>query len=71
MSVVEVEQYFVTRNASDFLHMVVFREHNLLRDDPASEPKGWIRGKTRIGPILEVTTTFQYFKFESKFEFSL
>ena len=33
------------------------------RDDPASEPKGWIRGNTRIGPILEVTTSFQHFKY--------
>ena len=33
------------------------------RDDPASEAKGWIQGNTRIGPILEVTTTFQHFKF--------
>ena len=31
--------------------------------DKASEPKGWIRGNTRIGPILEVTTSFQHFKF--------
>ena len=27
------------------------------------EPKGWIQGNTRIGPILEVTTSFQHFKF--------
>ena len=64
MSVVEVGQYFVTRNASEFLlHTVACREYTLPRDDPASEPKGWIRGNTRIGPILEVTTSFQHFKF--------
>ena len=64
MSVVEVGQYFVTRSASEFLlHTVACREYTLLRDDPASEPKGWIRGNTRIGPILEVTTSFQHFKF--------
>ena len=64
MSVVEVGQYFVTRNASEFLlRSVACREYTLLRDDPASEPKGWIRGNTRIGPILEVTTSFQHFKF--------
>ena len=54
MSVVEVGQYFVTRNASEFLlRLVACREYTLPRDDPASEPKGWIRGNTRIGPILE------------------
>ena len=64
MSVVEVGQYFVTRNASEFLlKTVACREYTLPRDDPASEAKGWIQGNTRIGPILEVTTTFQHFKF--------
>ena len=63
MSVVEVGQYFVTRNASEFQHTIACREYTLPRDDQASEPKGWIRGNTRIGPILEVTTSFQHFKF--------
>ena len=58
MSVVEVGQYFVTRSANEFLlKTVACREYTLPRDDPASEPKGWIRGNTRIGPILEVTTS--------------
>ena len=42
MSVVEVGQYFVTRNASEFLHTVAFREYTLPRDDLVSEPKRWI-----------------------------
>ena len=67
MSVVEGGQYFVTRNASEFLlRTVACREYTLLRDDPASEPKGWIQGNTRIGLILEVTTSFQDFKFGVK-----
>ena len=38
MSVVEVGQYFVTRNASEFLlRSVACREYTLPRDDPASE----------------------------------
>ena len=63
MSVVEVGQYFVTRNASEFQDTVACREYTLPRDDKASQPKGWIRGNTRIGPVLEVTTSFQHFKF--------
>ena len=64
MSVVEVGQHFVTRNASEFLlKSVACREYTLPRDDPASEPKGWIQGDTRIGRIWEVTTSFQHFKF--------
>ena len=64
MSVVEVGQYFVTRNATEFLlRTVACREYTLPRDDPASQPKGWIRGNMRIGPVLEVTTSFQHFKY--------
>ena len=32
------------------------REYTLPRDEETSEPKGWIRGNTKIGPVLEVTT---------------
>ena len=30
----------------------------LPRDEDSSEPKGWIRGNTKIGPLLEVTTIY-------------
>ena len=63
MSVVEVGQYYLTRNASEFVFSIACREYTHPRDDPASKPKGWIKGNTRIGPILEVTTSFQHFKF--------
>ena len=32
------------------------REYTLPRDEEASAPKGWIRGNTKIGPVLEVAT---------------
>ena len=49
MSVVEVGQYFVTRNASEFLlRSVACREYTLPRDDPASEAKGWIQGTREL-----------------------
>ena len=63
MSVVEVGQYFVTRNAGEFKQTVACREYTPPRDDKASQPKGWIRGNTRIGPVLEITTSFQHFKY--------
>ena len=61
MRVVEVGQYFV----GDFrhFHSVACREYTLPRDDPASQAKGWIQGNMRIGPVLEVTTSFQHFKY--------
>ena len=34
------------------------REYTLPRDDKSNDPKGWIRGNTKIGPVLEVTTSY-------------
>ena len=64
MRVVEVGQYFVTKDIGDFrqFHSVACREHTLPRNDPASQPKGWIQGNMRIGFVLEVTTSFQNYK---------
>ena len=28
------------------------------RDEKSSDPKGWIRGNTKIGPVLGVTTSY-------------
>ena len=60
--VVEVGQYFMTKDTGDFrqFRSVACREFSLPRDDPASQPKGWIQGNMRIGPVLEVTTSCQY-----------
>ena len=64
MRVVEVGQYFMTKDTGDFrqFRSVACREYTLPRDDPASQPKGWIQGNMRIGHVLEVTTSFQYGK---------
>ena len=64
MRVVEVGQYFITKDTGDFkqFRSVACREHTLPRDDPASQAKGWIQGNMRVGPVLEVTTSVQYGK---------
>ena len=64
MRVVEVGQYFISKDTGDFrqFRSVACREYTLPRDDPASQPKGWIQGNMRIGPVLGVTTSFQYGK---------
>ena len=31
---------------------VACREHTLPREEPASQPKGWIQSNTKIGPVL-------------------
>ena len=61
MRVVEVGQHFMTNDTGDLRQFrpVACREYTLPRDDPASQPKGWIQGNMRILPVLEVTTSFQ------------
>ena len=61
MRIVEVGQYFMTKDTGDFrqFRSVACREYTLPRDDPSSQPKGWIQGNMRIGPVLEVTTSFK------------
>ena len=65
MRVVDVGQYFITNDTGGFRHFrsVACREYTLPRADPASQSKGWIQGNMRIGPVLEVTTSFQYGKY--------
>ena len=60
MRIVEVGQYFMTKDTGDFrqFRSVACREYTLPRDDSASQPKGWIQGNMRIGSVLEVTTSF-------------
>ena len=38
-------------------HAVACLEYTLPRDDESSQPRGWIQGNTKIGPVLEVTTS--------------
>ena len=59
LTVVEIGQYFMTKDTAEFSQFtdaVACRECTLPRDEDASEPKGWIRGNTKIGPVLEATT---------------
>ena len=50
MRVVEVGQYFVTKDTGSLTQFrsVSCREYTLPRGGPASEAKGWIQGNMRI-----------------------
>ena len=59
LNVVEIGQYFRTKDTADFSQFtdaVAYREYTLPRDEEASQPKGWIQGNTKIGPVLKVAT---------------
>ena len=61
LTTVEVGQHFMTKDTeefSQFTKSVANREYTLPRDEQSSDPKGWIRGNTKIGPVLEDTTSY-------------
>ena len=52
LNVVDIGQYFTTKDTAEFSQFtdaVACREYTLPRDEEASQPKGWIRGNTRVG----------------------
>ena len=62
LTTVDVGQYFMTKKTVKNSHNLqnqwqACREYTLPRDEKSSEPKGWIRRNTKIGPVLEVTTS--------------
>ena len=64
--VVEIGQYFMTKNTEEQFFARACREYTLPRNDESSQPKGWIQGNTRIGLVLEVTTSYLYRKYGIK-----
>ena len=57
ISVVEIGQYFMTKDNGEQFYAKACREYSLPRNDGSSQPKGWMQGNTKIGPVLEVTTS--------------
>ena len=61
LKTVEVGQHSMTKHTDEvlqFAERVTCREYTLPRDDKLTDPKGWIQGNTKIGPELEVTTSY-------------
>ena len=52
-----------TDEFSPFTESVACREYTLPKDEKSPDPKGWIRGNTKNGPVLEVTTSYLQGKF--------
>ena len=56
LTTVEVGQYFMTKDAAEFSQFtepVTCCEYILPRDEKSSDPKGWIRWNTKLGPYWE------------------
>ena len=52
----------MTEDNGEQFYAAACREYTLPRSDGSSQPKGWIQGNTKIGPVLEVTTSCLYGK---------
>ena len=65
LNVVEIGQYFRTKDTADLsqFHAVACREYTLPREEGAPQPNGWIQGNPKIGPVLEVTTSYLHGKY--------
>ena len=62
LTTVEVGQYFITKDFEEFSRFtdsVACFEYTLPRDEKSSEPKGWIRGNTKI--VTRVSSHNQLF----------
>ena len=57
LKTVEIGQMH-TDEFSQFTEPMTCREYTLPRHEKSTDPKGWIRGNTKIGPVLEVTTSY-------------
>ena len=57
ISVVEIGQYFMTKDNGEQFYAKACREYTLPRSDGSSQPEGWIQRSTKTGLVLEVTTS--------------
>ena len=55
--VVEIGQYFMTKDTQEHFFAWGCREYTLPSNDESSQAKGWIQENTRIGLVLEATTS--------------
>ena len=58
LNVDEIGHSFMTKDTAEFsqFRTVACREHTLPRDEKTSQPKGWIQGNTKFGPVLAIAT---------------
>ena len=65
LNIVEIGQYFRTKDIADLsqFHAVACREYTIPREEEASQPQGRIQGNTKIGPALEVATSYLHGKY--------
>ena len=60
LNVGEIGQYFMTKDTADFrqFHEGACCDYTLPREEGASQPKEWIQGNPKTGPVLEVAISY-------------
>ena len=53
----KLDRYFMSKDTGEQFYAKACREYTLPRNDRTSPPEGWFQGNTKIGPVLEVTTS--------------
>ena len=74
LTTLEVGQYFMTKDTeefSQFTESVACREYILPRDEKSSDPKGWNRGNTKIGPLWKSQPATNKVNMKLKLELNL
>ena len=74
LTTVEVGQYFMTKDTgefSQFKESVACREYTWPKDEKLSDPKGWIRGNTKLGQCQKSRPATSKVNMEWKLELNL
>ena len=71
LSVVEIGQYFMTKDTGEQFNAMTCREYTLPRDDGASQPRGWIQGNTKLDPCWKLRPVACMANMELRLEFGL
>ena len=57
-----LDSIFMTNDTEEQFFARACRDYTVPRSDESSQPKGWIQGSTKNGPVLEITTSYMYGK---------
>ena len=71
VSVVEIGQYFMTKDTQKQVCAVTCREYTRPREDGSSQPREWIQGNTKLDPCWQLRPVACMVNTELKLEFGL
>ena len=70
-SVVEIAQYFMTKDNGEPFYAMACREYTLPGEDGSSQPRGWIQGTQKLDPCWKLRPVACMENMELRLEFGL